>query len=59
MKYRKKSVVDAEQATDSGVLETKWGPQEYTVGDWIITNPDGERYPCPTDTFLETYEVAE
>lgn len=37
-------------------LNTKQGKQYINPGDYIITNPDGERYPCPKDTFEATYE---
>lgn len=39
-----------------GAINTKQGWQNVNVGDWLITNPDGERYPCNNKTFEETYE---
>jgi hypothetical protein len=55
-KYRKKVSVDAEEAKIDGQMMTRTGLHQYKQGDFIITNPDGERYPCPRDVFLSTYE---
>ncbi len=54
-KYRKKVIVDAQEATADGQMTTRTGVQQYKQGDFIITNPDGERYPCPRDVFFLTY----
>ena len=48
-KYRKKVLVDAQEVTKDGQMDTKTGTHHYKRGDFIITNPDGERYPCPKD----------
>jgi hypothetical protein len=56
--YRKKSSVEAEEATADGSMKTRTGVGFYRKGDFIIKNPDGERYPCPKDVFEETYELA-
>ena len=40
-------------------LDTKNGRQFIKPGDYIITNPDGERYPCDAATFESTYELVE
>jgi hypothetical protein len=55
--YRKTSLVEAEEAATGGSMNTKTGLHSYHKGDFIITNPDGERYPCPRDVFLKTYEL--
>jgi hypothetical protein len=55
--YRKKSLVEAEEAKAGGSMDTKTGLHSYQKGDFIITNPDGERYPCPRDVFFKTYEL--
>ena len=58
-KYRKKPVViEAEQATDFGEIETLEGVMSYQPGDWIITGVKGEKYPCKNDIFQATYEPA-
>lgn len=70
-RYRKKSIIEAEQFFSSKwkdypkvglsvnggfIINTKIGLQEVKDKYWLITNPDGETYPCPEDTFLATYE---
>jgi hypothetical protein len=55
--YRKKSLVEAEEAKTGGSMDTRTGLHSYKKGDFIITNPDGERYPCPRDVFFKTYEL--
>jgi hypothetical protein len=45
--FRKKVAVEAEEATTDGRMLTKTGRHTYQKGDFIITNPDGEKYPCP------------
>jgi hypothetical protein len=39
-------------------VKTLEGPLEVKVGDWILTGPRGEHWPCKADIFAETY-VAE
>ena len=55
--YRKISLVEAEEAMSSGSMSTRTGVHSYEKGDFIIKNPDGERYPCPRDVFEKTYEL--
>jgi hypothetical protein len=55
--YRKTSLVEAEEALKDGSMQTRTGLHVYHKGDFIIENPDGERYPCPRDVFLKTYEL--
>ena len=58
--YRKKPVVvEAEQATSFGSINTLEGTMTYSPGDWIITGVKGEQYPCKDDIFRQTYEEAD
>lgn len=71
-KYRKRPIiVEAEQwfpgkAVDGVYYEgsrpsisTLEGVFIVTVGDWIITGIEGERYPCKPSVFETTYELVE
>lgn len=42
-----------------GMIDTLEGPLRVSPGDWIITGVKGERYPCKSDIFEATYELAE
>lgn len=42
-----------------GWIGTLEGGHVVDPGDWIITNPSGEQYPCKPDIFARTYEPAE
>ena len=59
--YRKTSVIDAEQATEPTTLTTTLADgtvettREVKVGDWIVTNPGGERYAMGADKFASRY----
>lgn len=37
-------------------IETLEGTVNVSVGDWIITGVEGEKYPCRPDIFEKTYE---
>ena len=40
-----------------GLIGPSGGDCKVVVsGDWIITEPTGERYPCKPDIFAATYE---
>ena len=62
--YRKDAVVHARPADGSpvttvlasGHVETV---RETTVGEWIVTNPGGEEYAIPGDTFTARYEATD
>ena len=57
---RKKSLVEAVQYQGQDTeVETKLGLQPMRNGDYLITNPDGEQYPCPRETFHATYEAVD
>ena len=58
MRYRKVSIVEAIQYFGVAYeIETKQGLQWVYDTDWLITNPNGEVYPCNDRTFKHTYEV--
>ena len=74
-KYRKKPlIIEAEQfksytgdlpdgvvLDDHGFVyvETSEGIMHVSLGDWIITGVEGERYPCKPSVFEKTYEKVE
>lgn len=39
------------------VIRTLEGNMAVSVGDWIITGVQGEKYPCKPDIFEATYEA--
>lgn len=47
----------AERATVAGVLETSDGPVRVRPGDFIVTMPQGERFPILAPIYFGTYEV--
>lgn len=58
--YRKKPVVVKAYKTDKEIfIETLEGTMKASVGDYIITGVNGERYPCKPDVFEKTYEPVE
>ena len=60
MKYRKKPVVIEAYQTDKELdIETLEGVMRASVGDYIITGVNGEKYPCKPDIFDKTYERVE
>ncbi len=60
MKYRKKPVViTAERTRIEQDIETLEGTMHASVGDYIITGINGEKYPCKPDIFEKTYENVE
>lgn len=40
-------------------IETLEGRMEVSINDWIITDVNGEHYPCKPDIFAKTYEPAD
>jgi hypothetical protein len=60
-KYRKKPVeVEAEgPITEEVWIETLEGNMLASIGDYIITGVEGERYPCKPRIFEATYEPVE
>ena len=56
-RYTKRPVeVDAEQIFDTRVINTLEGDITANPTDWVITGVEGEKYPCPNETFEEFYE---
>lgn len=59
-KYRKKPVViEAYQTDTEMIIHTLEGDMLASIGDYIITGVDGEKYPCKPDIFEKTYELVE
>lgn len=74
-KYRKKPIIiEAEQwfphkeiegvkntlmENSPATIETLEGTMNVSLGDWIITGVNGEKYPCKPDIFEKTYELVE
>lgn len=59
-KYRKKPVVIKAYQTDKEVIiHTLEGNMTASIGDYIITGVNGEKYPCKPDIFEKTYEPVE
>ena len=58
--YRKKPVVVEAYQTDKELeIETLEGVMHASVGDYIITGVQEEKYPCKPDIFEATYELIE
>jgi len=57
MKFRKKPIViEAYQTAEEVEIETLEGVMLASVGDWIITEVNGEQYPCKPEIFEKTYD---
>lgn len=57
MKYRKKQVIiEAYQTKKRIVCHTHNGDVYAEPGDYVITQIDGEKYPCKPEIFEKTYE---
>ncbi len=63
--YRKNAIVEAQQVTEQTTVTTKLADgTEETVntaeaGDYIVTNPSGEKYVLKPDNFAKRYEPME
>ena len=56
-KYRKKPVeIEAYQTDKKAIIHTLEGDMIASIGDYIITGVNGEKYPCKPDIFEKTYE---
>ena len=56
-KYRKKPVVvEAYQTDKQVIIHTLEGDMTASIGDYIITGVNGEKYPCKPDIFEKTYD---
>lgn len=59
-KYRKRPVIiEAYQTDKELIIPTLEGDMHASVGDYIITGVNGEKYPCKPDIFHKSYEKAE
>lgn len=59
-RYRKKPVViEAKQTDKEMIIHTLEGDMKASIGDYIITGVNGEKYPCKPDIFKKTYEKVE
>lgn len=59
-KYRKKPIIITAYRTDKPlIIKTLEGTFMASVGDYIITGLNGEKYPCKPDIFEKTYELVE
>jgi hypothetical protein len=60
-RYRKRTPIWAEVATESGVVETKEGQSHYRTGDYLVfNNADGtDSYCISADKFEAMYELDE
>lgn len=57
MKYRKKPIIVEAYQTEYEVdINTPNGLRHASIGDFIITGENGEKYPCKPDIFAQTYE---
>lgn len=60
MKYRKKPIIVEAYQTDVELdIETLEGIMHASIGDYIITGVNGEKYPCKPNVFEKTYELVE
>ncbi len=50
---------DCKGQVEKGLIETREGGHEVTIGDWIITGIQGEKYPCKPQIFVATYDLVE
>ena len=59
-KYRKRPVIiEAYQTDKELIIPTLACISPSSVGDYIITGVNGEKYPCKPDIFNKTYEKVE
>lgn len=56
-RYRSKPVtVEAVKISRTISIETSEGTVKGYPGDYLITDANGDQYPCKSDTFEKTYE---
>lgn len=59
-KYRKKPiVVEAVKLTRPITIETSKGTMKGLPGDYLVTDKNGEQYPCDRDQFESEYELVQ
>lgn len=57
--FYKQALIEAEKATEDGTVQTLEGTSAYKAGDFIVTNPGGDRYCIPKNKFHNLYELVE
>lgn len=57
--YVKTATIEATEATEAGSISTLEGESAYEAGDFLVTNPGGDRYCITRDKFLAMYEEVE
>lgn len=59
-KYRKRPVIiEAYQTDKEMIIHILEGDMKASIGDYIITGVNGEKYPCKPDIFHKSYEKVE
>lgn len=59
-KYRKRPVIiEAYQTDKEMIIHTLEGDMKASIGDYIITGVNGEKYPRKPDIFHKSYEKVE
>lgn len=54
--YIKTATIEAYEALDTGEVSTLEGKSAYKPGDFIVTNPGGDKYVISAETFQNMYE---
>lgn len=54
--WQRVGTVTAARVREEHVVETLEGPATARVGDWLVTAPDGTRWPVPDPVFRNSYE---
>lgn len=54
--YKIPNPVKYQTARHGGTMETLEGPVNYQAGYKIMTGPEGEKYPIPSEKFEELYD---
>jgi len=57
-RFIKTVTIEAEQVAAFGFIKTLEGDSSYEPGDYIITNPGGDKYPVSKGKFENMYEPA-
>lgn len=55
--YTKSAPVEAVKADHAGALHTLEGSSAYEIGDYLVTNPGGDRYPVAASKFEAMYAL--
>lgn len=51
------ATVKAYRINEAIVLETAWGTQIGSAGDWLIESSKSDRYICASSVFSKTYDI--